>query len=429
MNQANDDVANSTVSVDGSEAASETDASTIKTEIGLTPVVASGDAEENIASENESAHENNTIHPSLFFPPPPPSGTIAPGLPDEEDDFGEFGEFPSTVGHGVHSQFVTADAVTPDVDDFGDFEDFAHPAEFMATPETVHGSGPVEAEVDLPGDAQEEHRVSRILTGALSGMSLKSGSNELNEQLALVYPIPPSPEIATFNLPVESFFEEDERKPEGGDSTNNGKTIAPHSAFQNEAWYAVWKKLSSDTVFTETVGIKFRWRRSHIRKAFLATWDININVEEPSGGPLISAPGRDILGHGTSSGPGQATSIVRQQSHNASPGDRERSKLPKDARESELAEARKLCDIPEDEIRKKSVEELADLVQQLTVYHQKMQDQANYWLDSKEQLIMDAEMHNKMIASLVQYAQQQQTAPKGQRSVSPGKKGKTSAKR
>lgn len=41
-----------------------------------------------------------------------------------------------------------------------------------------------------------------------------------------------------------------------------------------------------------------------------------------------------------------------------------------------------------------------------------MQDQAGFWLDAKEQLVMDAEMHNKMIASLVGYAQQQQVALK-----------------
>ena len=39
-----------------------------------------------------------------------------------------------------------------------------------------------------------------------------------------------------------------------------------------------------------------------------------------------------------------------------------------------------------------------------------MQEQVNYWLDGKEQLMMDAEMNNKMIASLVTYAQQQQVA-------------------
>ncbi len=50
-----------------------------------------------------------------------------------------------------------------------------------------------------------------------------------------------------------------------------------------------------------------------------------------------------------------------------------------------------------------------------------MQDQAGYWLDAKEQLIMDAEMHNKMIASLVQYATQQSLHGAKK---SPGKKGK-----
>jgi hypothetical protein len=42
-----------------------------------------------------------------------------------------------------------------------------------------------------------------------------------------------------------------------------------------------------------------------------------------------------------------------------------------------------------------------------------MQEQVDYWLDSKERLLMDAEMHNKMIASLVNFAQQQQETPKG----------------
>ena len=51
----------------------------------------------------------------------------------------------------------------------------------------------------------------------------------------------------------------------------------------------------------------------------------------------------------------------------------------------------------------------------------RMQEQAGYWLDAKEQLVMDAEMHNKMIASLVQYATQQQL--QGNKK-SPGKKAK-----
>jgi Skp family chaperone for outer membrane proteins len=72
-----------------------------------------------------------------------------------------------------------------------------------------------------------------------------------------------------------------------------------------------------------------------------------------------------------------------------------------------------LTEITEEELRKKSPDELQSLIKSLHIYHPKIHEQANYWLDAKEQLVMDAETHNKVIASLVQYAQQQQQAPKG----------------
>lgn len=59
------------------------------------------------------------------------------------------------------------------------------------------------------------------------------------------------------------------------------------------------------------------------------------------------------------------------------------------------------------------MQELQSLVLSLQIYQQKMYEQSNYWLDAKEQLIMDAETHNKVIASLVQHARDQQQAPKG----------------
>ena len=82
-------------------------------------------------------------------------------------------------------------------------------------------------------------------------------------------------------------------------------------------------------------------------------------------------------------------------------------------KEKDIVEAKKICDFSEEELRKKSIPELESLIEDLQNYHQKMHEQANYWLDAKEQLIMDAETHNKVIASLVQYARDQQQAPKG----------------
>ncbi len=80
-----------------------------------------------------------------------------------------------------------------------------------------------------------------------------------------------------------------------------------------------------------------------------------------------------------------------------------------DSREEDLIAAKRLCDIPEgigwsitlDEIRNKSKREIRELISTLSASLAKIQDQANYWLDAKEQLVMESEMHNKMIASLV----------------------------
>lgn len=83
-----------------------------------------------------------------------------------------------------------------------------------------------------------------------------------------------------------------------------------------------------------------------------------------------------------------------------------------DSREQELIAAKKLCDIPEDEIRKKSKQEVRELISRLSSSLSKIQEQANYWLDAKEQLVMESEMHNKMIASLVSYAQQKEKTTK-----------------
>ena len=91
-------------------------------------------------------------------------------------------------------------------------------------------------------------------------------------------------------------------------------------------------------------------------------------------------------------------------------------------KDKDLAEAMKLCDISDgnrlnlrisEELRKKSTQELQSLLQNFQIYQQKMYEQSNYWLDAKEQLIMDAETHNKVIASLVQHARDQQEVPKG----------------
>jgi hypothetical protein len=125
----------------------------------------------------------------------------------------------------------------------------------------------------------------------------------------------------------------------------------------------------------------FSWRRSTIRQDFLAA------LQPPS----KKAPAADV---------------VHTPSPRQSLAQRPRQPSPPpvgDQREAELAEAKRLIDIPHDDLRQKTIPELEALVVALRDQHAKVLAQTNYWLDAREQLVMDAEMQNKIIASLVNY--------------------------
>ncbi|KAJ3063156.1 hypothetical protein HK102_008553 [Quaeritorhiza haematococci] len=167
-------------------------------------------------------------------------------------------------------------------------------------------------------------------------------------------------------------------------------------------------------MYNESTVTKFRWRRSHIRQLFLAALDVPVNTEEPQN----ASTGDTTQGPTPSESTNKSSStnlLATPQAKNGSGSD--------DPKEADLEEAKRLCDVTEDELRKKPTEDLHALIKSLTSVSQRMQEQAAYWLDAKEQLVMDAEMHNKMIASLVQYAQQQQVAKPAGRTKSPNKKG------
>jgi hypothetical protein len=84
------------------------------------------------------------------------------------------------------------------------------------------------------------------------------------------------------------------------------------------------------------------------------------------------------------------------------------NKSESEIRELEFEVANQLSSIPLIELESKSKVELQNLIQELTQSLQMLNEQLAYWIDTREKLVMDGEMHNKMIASLVSFAQQQQ---------------------
>ncbi|KAJ3153794.1 hypothetical protein HDU86_005127 [Geranomyces michiganensis] len=303
---------------------------------------------------------------SLSFLPPPSEVVASSQADDFYDDFDDFqspatGSAPSSVPLAAPESSAGAPA-----GDFGDFEEFVAPAE--APTQTA-------------------------IAPAAIPMS---------------------------TAPLHPFFEETDSREDDG-----GKVLELSGAFHGQSWSLLWQNISTKTFYSDTAGAQFRWRKSHIRTAYLLGLDINIrNPDEGQKQPLVPLQREDThtaFGQLSPSTPRFANDGVTTQS--ASVPIHEGGK--RDSRDSELLEAKRLCEVSEDELRNQTPEQLAALMASLTAAHQKMQDQANFWLDSKEQLVMDAEMHNKMIASLVQYAQQTtQKASSSARSSSPGKKGR-----
>ncbi|KAJ3288675.1 hypothetical protein HK104_008031 [Borealophlyctis nickersoniae] len=416
--------------------------------------------------DQRSTPASATIPPPATYSPPP-STSAAAGIPvlsppptsagvlstdSDSDDFDDFSSFAAPAFSQPPPQETDPPptqeaAAADDDDDFGDFDDFAEAPsapqpEFAASPTLAQPRplDPIALEPDEPGDPAQETRIEASMkTIFVSSFPppLPALIDDIASSLKRAFPAPAVPHDPAHTMPVKGLRDESEPRGselgDGGGNAGVGKLTVPHGEFADTDWYKLYSRLASDTIYADASSNKFRWRRSYIRKAYLKSLDVSINVDElfanqaqatPGVNGITSAsPASQAFPAQNGAGPGMGAGAGETIRHRV-------ADMPQDAREAEVFEAKRLCDITEDEMRRKSPAELSDLIRTLHAMHQRMQEQANHWLDAKEQLAMDAEMHNKMIASLVQYAQQQQVAPKGAvKGKSPGKSSKTGARR
>ncbi|KAJ3329985.1 hypothetical protein HDU76_006713 [Blyttiomyces sp. JEL0837] len=363
----------------------------------------------------------------------------SPPAPAPTDDFGDFGEFESTpvasriaLSSPVKTTPPATETITTaaaDVDDeFGDFggsdENLAPapaPAVVAVSPMTGASFGVIGLAAAREGDVTEEERVARILAATFESLpsNIKPTCMDISASLKAIFPLPSAPPgslNAVNGLLDDSNADEEPTTPATTAGNRNTKLVSPHPDFAEEEWVTLWNKLSQEQDYAESMSSKFRWKKSHIRRAFLKSLDIPVpaisdeTTSPDQHGPLSanshSSKHPETSGAATGS---VAAGVADSHVHGGGHGDGHR-----DAKQVELDEAKYYCSITEDELRKKTNDELEELIKVLALHQVKLQEQANYWLDAKEQLVMDAEMHNKMIASLVQYATQQHTAsPKG----------------
>ncbi|KAI9329294.1 hypothetical protein BDR26DRAFT_923008 [Obelidium mucronatum] len=205
--------------------------------------------------------------------------------------------------------------------------------------------------------------------------------------------------------------------------------LVPHTHFNNLEWVHTWNSLALNDYspteeaahYADGLNHAFRWKKSATRTQFLKA--LGMDEETLLAEAVVAsadAPNATVADSTTNTATDTAAATSASNSSNISTSD---------PRQADIDEAKKHCSITEaplsDEIRKMTTAELNTLIQSLASSQLKMQEQSNYWLDAKEQLLMDAEMHNKMIASLVQYATQgSKGSPRTGKSMLGGKKKK-----
>ncbi|GBC10358.1 hypothetical protein RclHR1_09560012 [Rhizophagus clarus] len=188
----------------------------------------------------------------------------------------------------------------------------------------------------------------------------------------------------------------------------------------------IWRQISYET--TEN---PFQWKRSKIRREFYASLGINI-VEEKvpvNTNTTISVPSmlspqplRPASKSATCSSSAPVSRSTTPSSNNnlssSSYGNLSRtnntlshSEVPK---QIDVELAKSLCSISEETLQEYTTTQLFTLKSQILSLSRQTSDILTYWLDQREQTMMDSETYNQMIERLVGHAQKLRDGGSGQ---------------
>ncbi|KXS14201.1 hypothetical protein M427DRAFT_57948 [Gonapodya prolifera JEL478] len=396
--------------------------------------------------------------PSIF--PPPPDANVAAPPPADDDDFDDFGDFGGAeVEPAPKVAGATGGSAQPD----DEFDDFSATAEApAAAPEPVTSQAearqPAPPQPAVPGlDETMMAHISNIASIFASSALASSAESTLLTFMEGVFPSADErlSSVSDFEpLFCAGYLVPGEEKTDGDDSSQR---LSVGLNLEDLDGVALLRSLAMDISGEDPSAGRFRWRRSHIRKKYLLSLGVPVNLDdsyknlpsmanpssEPPGtsaavenaptssnqgsdGATSSAHSRIALALREGLAPGPSSGLSRSNSTQAKPNARSKtahshnqaSSLTMEERQQLLDQSRALVTHSEDDLRAMSEEELQEFLGKLQLATQRTLEYVGLLKDHREQLLMDAEMHNKMIGALVQLAQQQ----KGAKVATPAKK-------
>ncbi|KAF9129788.1 hypothetical protein BGW39_003828 [Mortierella sp. 14UC] len=316
------------------------------------------------------------------------AAATAAGDGGDDDGFGDFGDV-QAAGDGE--------------DDFGDFNDFGDDDGFQNSDDfgDFGGSGDANAEDD-PFGASSEPAQPEVSAPApppepvvpvetapdFNAVNSRQVENYVLDKLSALYPYDDSTEQAggllntdLDSLDVTTILSDQELWTSLCESSfQGGNTHSNRSSVQSKSTL-----LAADS---SSAAPQFQWKYSTLRKEYYASLG------------MVAAKEQNPTSAMASSVPHSVTSPSASRSKVSSPlimG----TETVAERKPLDIAATTAYCQFTRETLGTYSGEDMKDIIAKLTEMTRQASDELTYWLDQREQMIMDNERYNEMIASLV----------------------------
>ncbi|CAG8495693.1 6802_t:CDS:2 [Cetraspora pellucida] len=310
--------------------------------------------------------------------------------------------------------FPNIEASGEDADNFVDsFEDFTE--------------GTIENNPDLDGSNDEfaEFEDATLEPATNLPEQNSSGSTLVGNNLTFVS-MDNKPLTEALCQVLDNIFPVTNTTPFNEASMNVSSNKGLESVFVTPTSLEIWKQISN-----ESDEQPFRWKKSIIRKEFYSTLGIAIDALEDMKSQYIvnttttssvTLPSKPIHPIPTSNKPVTLSAPVSRSStpdsthnnlssssHNLSYGNLSKQKMSQtqidEPKQLDINLARMLCSISEETLQTFTNVQLRCIKSELLSLSSQTSDALTFWLDQREQTIMDSETYNQMIECLVGHAQ------------------------
>ncbi|KAF9949465.1 hypothetical protein BGZ72_008763 [Mortierella alpina] len=311
------------------------------------------------------------------------------GEEDDDDGFGDFGEVQAAGAEdddfGDFNDFAAAGG--DDFQDSGDFGDFAEG-------DTVEGDDPFGAQepraaAETPAPVPQppvETPVEVEIAPDFSAVNSRQVENYVLERLSELYPLDGS---LTGSSGDETLVGSPQLLNPDLDSMDTASILSDQvlwTSLCETSFLGGHNTAEDEQSNSASSAPQFQWKHSVLRKEYYASLGLVIAKEQAS--VAHTSISNSVLSPTSSRSKVSSPMVVATETM------AERKPL-------DLEATRAYCQFTKENLGGYSGDEMKDIIARLTELTQHASEELTHWLDQREQMIMDSERYNEMIASLV----------------------------